>query len=275
MPKRPNVLFVLSDQHYAKVMGCKGHAIARTPNMDRLAGQGVRFDNCISQNPICTPSRVCYLSGQYPHNTGYYGNEGPNPGGLPNMLGHFRRHGYVTAAVGKIHCPEYWVEDQSDFYREVYGDCSVGGAPEYEAHLRDKGLTEVRDDDMLRDLGVKGMQSHEGRQSNMPYEHTVEGWSVREAIGFMEQATGQGRPFFAHVSLPRPHQCYTPSEPFWSWYSDADIEMPPNVEYDMSLKAPHLRKRHEDERRGEWTAFEPRTWEAVSRGAQTRPLMGA
>jgi arylsulfatase A-like enzyme len=72
--KRPNVVFVLSDQHNAKCLGHKGHPNARTPNLDKLASEGVRFDNAITQNPICTPSRMCFISGQYAHNHGYLGN---------------------------------------------------------------------------------------------------------------------------------------------------------------------------------------------------------
>jgi arylsulfatase A-like enzyme len=88
---QPNVLFVLSDQHNAKVLGHQGHPDVRTPHLDRMAAEGVRFENAISQNPICTPSRMCFLSGQYCHNHGYYGLSGPNPGGLPSVVGHFRR----------------------------------------------------------------------------------------------------------------------------------------------------------------------------------------
>jgi len=71
-----------------------------------MAAEGVRFDNAITQNPICTPSRVSWLSG-------------PNPNGLPNLLGHFCSAGYASGAIGKIHCPEYWVEDSADYFREV------------------------------------------------------------------------------------------------------------------------------------------------------------
>lgn len=109
--KRPNVLFILSDQHNAKCLGHKGHPDVKTPCLDKLAAEGVRFDNAITQNAICTPSRICFISGQYAHNHGYYGLSGPNPDGLPTLFGHFRRHGYRTGAIGKIHCPEYWVED--------------------------------------------------------------------------------------------------------------------------------------------------------------------
>ncbi len=261
MAKQPNVLFIISDQHNAKVLGHKGHPNVKTPNLDRLAAEGVRFDNAITQNPICTPSRVSYLSGQYPHNHGYYGLSGPRPRGLPTILGHFRRFGYLTAAIGKIHCPEYWVEDDADFFREVC-DCSIGGCPEYTEHLRKKGLLELRDDLALPEFGPRGRQTVDARPSNIPYEDSPEGWAVRQAMFFMEQAVEQDRPFFVHVSLPKPHQVYSPAAEFWQMYEEDELVLPPNAEYDMSLKAPHLRAAAERWRRGDWTLFEPRTFEA-------------
>ena len=78
MGSRPNVLFILSDQHNAKVLGHRGHPDVVTPNLDRLAAEGIRVTNTVTQNPICTPSRVSWLSGQYCHNHGYYGLGGPN-----------------------------------------------------------------------------------------------------------------------------------------------------------------------------------------------------
>ena len=121
MSTRPNILLLFSDQHHAKVLGHKGHPNVLTPHIDQLANEGVRFDNAITQNPICTPSRTCWLSGQYCHNHGYYGLSGPNPGGLPTLFGHLGKYGYRTGAVGKIHCPEYWVEDDVDFFVETTG----------------------------------------------------------------------------------------------------------------------------------------------------------
>lgn len=260
MIEKPNVLFILSDQHNAKVLGHKGHPNVKTPNLDRLAGEGVRFDNAITQNPICTPSRVCWLSGQYCHNHGYYGLGGPRPAGLPTILGHFRCHGYRTAAIGKIHCPENWVEGDTDCFHEVCG-CSVGGrSAEYQAYLDERGVQE--DHGSLYELGDEGRQSVDGRVSFMTYEDSMEAWSARKAMAFMAECRDSGAPFFAHVSLPKPHQCYTPSEPFWSMYDAEQLVLPPNAEYEMKHKAPHLVSAAERWRTGDWTVFEPKTFEA-------------
>ncbi|MFC1462084.1 sulfatase [Verrucomicrobiota bacterium] len=262
MKTKPNILFILSDQHNAKCLGHKGHPDVKTPNLDRLAAEGVRFDNAITQNPICTPSRVSWLSGQYCHNHGYYGLSGPNPNGLPSIFSHFKCYGgYRTGAMGKIHCPEYWVEDGCDCFHETCG-CSVGGrSPEYQAYLDEKGVKE--DHTSLYELGIdKGRQKVDGRASFTPYEDSMEAWAGRKAAEFMTACRDEGAPFLVHVSLPKPHQCYTPSEPFWSMYDEEHLTLPPNAEYDMKHKAPHLKRAAENWWKGDWTVFEPKTFEA-------------
>lgn len=262
MNKKPNVLFILSDQHNAKVLGHKGHPDVKTPSLDRMAVEGVRFENAITQNPICTPSRVSWLSGQYCHNHGYYGLSGPHPGGLPTILGHFRRSGYRTAAIGKIHCPEYWVEDDSDVFHETVTDGSIGGrSKEYAAYLKQKGLTNLEDTEALQEFGDLGVQSIDGRPSKVAYEDGQDGWSVKKTISFMEECVKADVPFFAHVSFPRPHQCYTPAKEFWDLYDESRLTLPPNADYDMKDKAPHFRATAEQGRKRKWL-FEPKTFEA-------------
>ena len=262
MKKRPNVLFILSDQHNAKVLGHKGHPDVKTPNLDRLAAEGVRLDNAITQNPICTPSRMCWHSGQYCHNHGYYALSGPNPNGLPTVFGHFRRHGYRTGALGKIHCPEYWIEDDCDVFHETC-ECSIGGrSTKYASYLEERGLSHLEDHGAMQELGSRGRQTVEGRPSKVSYEDGQEGWVAREAIELMRQCSDNDDPFFLHVSLPKPHQCYTPAQQFWDLYDESKLTLPPNADYDMAHKAPHLRRAAERWRKGDWTLFEPRTFEA-------------
>lgn len=121
MSGKPNVLILYSDQHSANALGCYGNAEVRTPNLDALAAKGVRMENAYTQNPICTPSRMCLLSGQYVHNFGYYGLMGEKPASLPNLFDHFRANGYATGVAGKIHTPAGWVSDSCDYVADGYG----------------------------------------------------------------------------------------------------------------------------------------------------------
>lgn len=262
MIKRPNVLFILSDQHNAKVLGHKNHPDAKTPNMDRMAAEGVRFDNAIAQNPICTPSRVSWLSGQYCHNHGYYGLSGPKPNGLPTVLGHFRRFGYRTGAIGKIHCPEYWVEDDSDLFHDTCGTSVGGRSRRYAQYLGDRELTKLEDHGAMQEFGARGSQTVEGRPSKVSYEDSQEGWSARESMSFMSECIKDGKSFFLHVSLPKPHQCYTPAQQFWDLYDESKLTLPPNADYDMAGKAPNMRRTSGHFRTGKWHLFEPKTYEA-------------
>ncbi|MBI2437197.1 MAG: sulfatase-like hydrolase/transferase, partial [Lentisphaerae bacterium] len=261
--KQPNILFILSDQHNAKVLGCQGHPDVKTPNLDRMAQEGVRFENAITQNPICTPSRVSYLSGQYCHNHGYYGLSGPWPRGLPTILGYFRRHGYTTAAMGKIHCPAYWVEDDCDVFHEVCEGGSIGGGSSAFAEFcRQIGHSDWQEHLGLPEFGERGRQSMEGRPGPRAFEHTMEGWLSRTAIEFMRQAAREQRPFCCHVSLPRPHQTTSPAGEFWNLYDETKLHLPPNADYPLTHQAPHLRATSANLRKGNWTLFEPRTFEA-------------
>jgi len=274
MGQKPNVLFILSDQHNAKVLGHKGHPNVRTPDLDRMAAEGVRFDNAVTQNPICTPSRVSFLSGQYCHNHGYYGLSGPRPAGLPSVLGHFRRAGYRTSAIGKIHCPEYWIEDDSDNFHETC-DCSIGGrSPAYAQFLRERGKDQLEDHIGLTEFGPRGIQSMEGRPSPLAFEEAQEGWTAGRTIEFMQRCADEGTPFFAHASLPRPHQCTSPSPPFWEMYEGIGLVLPPNADYEMVRKAPHFTQTAQYWRKGGWTMFEPKTFEA-GRLRKLRGYLGA
>ncbi len=256
-----NVLFILSDQHNAKCLGHKGHPDVKTPNLDKLAAEGVRFENAITQNPICTPSRMCYISGQYAHNHGYYALSGANPGGLPTVFGHFRRHGYRTGAIGKIHCPEYWVEDDCDWFHETSG-CSIGGrSAAYRQFLEERGKEELEDHEGFRELGKRGRQCCDARPSMVTLEESQEGWIAAQSIGWMQQCHAEGKPFFLHASLPKPHQTYAPAKEFWDLYDPEKLTLPPNADYEMKHKAPHLKGAAEHWRKGEWTRFEPHGFE--------------
>src|SRR5512147_428167 len=71
---RPNVVFILMDDLRWDELGCTGHPFARTPNIDRIAREGAQFTNAFVTTPLCSPSRACYLTGQYAHTHGILDN---------------------------------------------------------------------------------------------------------------------------------------------------------------------------------------------------------
>jgi len=250
-----NVLQLISDQHLADAMGCAGHPQAITPTMDALAARGVRFTKAYTQNPICTPSRVCILAGQYCHNTGYYGLSGPTPHRLPSFLSHFRGHGYHTAAIGKLHLPndpEDWLADELDCWIDCWDGNQKGGQGPYANYLDAKGLLHLEDERALREFpdGGRQKQNH-ARPSNLSFDDSVEGWTVARTL---EQIDAAGdKPWAMQCSFYRPHQCYTPDQRFWDMYAD-DLDLPESFGSDITHRAPHFQQQVRDAGLDEATA---------------------
>src|SRR6266540_104792 len=105
-PKREeirNVLFIMGDDHSAEVLGCYGNRIIRTPNLDRLASQGTRFDWAYVNCPMCTPSRQSLITGKLPHAAGVTLLQTPLAENQITIAEHLKQLGFATGAVGKMH----------------------------------------------------------------------------------------------------------------------------------------------------------------------------
>ena len=106
MPEQPNILFIMADDHASKAISCYGAGINQTPNLDRIAEEGMRLNHCYVTNSICTPSRASILCGTYNHVNGVLTLETPINNRLPNVAKHLRTGGYQTAIIGKWHLGE-------------------------------------------------------------------------------------------------------------------------------------------------------------------------
>ena len=102
-PSRPNVLWICADDHAAYVTGAYGNKIVRTPNLDRLAASGMRFDRAFCNAPVCTASRQSFLTGRYPRTIGVTLLSTPLPEAETTLAEMLTPAGYHTAAIGKMH----------------------------------------------------------------------------------------------------------------------------------------------------------------------------
>ena len=102
---RYNVLFIISDDLTSTALSCYGNQVCNTPNIDRIAEQGVRFTRAYCQGTYCGPSRASFMSGYYPHAIGVLGYKSPRPqiGDRATWSQHFMNHGYHSARVSKIY----------------------------------------------------------------------------------------------------------------------------------------------------------------------------
>ncbi len=119
--RRPNILFIMSDDHAAPAIGAYGSRLAGlepTPVIDTLAEEGVLFENCFVTNSICTPSRACIMTGQYNHVNGVYDLAGRLPPEQQYLAIEMRKAGYQTAMIGKWHLKD---EPNFDYYKVLPG----------------------------------------------------------------------------------------------------------------------------------------------------------
>lgn len=215
---KPNVLVLYCDQLNARMTGFGGHPTVKTPNLDSLAKSGTVFQSAYCNNPICTPSRMSLLSGTYPSTHGYYGLYGAPPESLTSMFKHFSSQGYRTGALGKLHTPRYWVEKDADYVYDEFLD--------FPKYLEGAGLYEQNDNRFYDGVVT-------GKPSKLPYEHSCEAVLSKLALRFINQDQERNEkvksvePWFAWISYARPHQPYTPSEPFASMYPPESLDLPP------------------------------------------------
>ncbi|NOZ21511.1 MAG: sulfatase-like hydrolase/transferase [Planctomycetes bacterium] len=231
MTQRPNILFLMSDQHNASCMGAAGHPNVRTPSLDKVAQEGVLFTSAFANNPICSPSRICFMTGQYCHTHRILGNNNfENDDTNPHTLGaQLRRYGYQTALIGKAHMIKKWDEEAFEHIRY----CDLADTERvnplsnhYYKYLVDHGLADQYEDGTL----PKEHPYHKQRYATaqLPYEHSLEHWTGEETIQFLEQRDAR-RPFFIHMSFERPHPNWMPAAEHVNLYNPEELVLPDNA----------------------------------------------
>jgi arylsulfatase A-like enzyme len=125
--QRPNILYIMSDDHAAHALSCYGSKINQTPNLDRLAKEGMRFNNFFCTNSLCGPCRATVLTGKYSHKNGFIDNASRFDGSQQTVAQLLQKAGYQTAMVGKWHLVsdptgfDYWhiLQGQGPYYNPV------------------------------------------------------------------------------------------------------------------------------------------------------------
>lgn len=202
---RPNIIFIMSDDHAARAISAYDSSLITTPNIDRLADNGIRFDRCYCTNAICAPSRAVILTGKYSHINGVLDNSRPFDGEqqtLPKLL---QQAGYQTGIVGKWHLKseptgfDHWyvLPGQGQYYR-----------PDFK--------------------GPEGMESREGYVTDIITD---------DGIAFIEERD-LDKPFFLMLHHKAPHRNWQPLIENLGMFKDRTFTVPANLEETYSGKSP-------------------------------------
>jgi len=206
--QRPNIIFIMSDDHASHAMSCYGSRINQTPNLDRIAHGGMRFDNCFCTNSICTPSRATILAGTYNHINDVTTLASKMDNRLQTFPKLLRESGYQTAIVGKWHLgqgPEHQPTG-FDFWRVLPG----------------QGL--YHNPEMIDENGKKVF---EGYVTDIITDMSLDWLKNRD----------KERPFCLLCHHKAPHRHWEPDDKHANMYEDIDIPEPETFNDDYSNRA--------------------------------------
>ncbi len=258
MSEKMNVLFIITDQQRYDHMGCSGNKMLRTPNLDRLSGEGIHFTNAFCTNPMCMPNRATLLTGLYPNVHGVRSNGINLSEDVATITQTLVKNGWHTAAFGKLH-HQFNVAPFKTYYKstELFQDWVFGkdegrpvrenfpipyyGYQEVETILGHGACLCGHYMDWLEERSPKHAEAMVERwkdidnffsvfcEHQLPVNLYSSAYVVDRTTAFLERhAKGDygEKPFYIHCSFPDPHQSVWPPGKYRDMYNPDDIKLP-------------------------------------------------
>jgi len=207
--EKPNIIFILSDDHAAQAISAYNSSVNRTPHIDRLAAEGIRFDNCFVTNSLCAPSRAVILTGKYSHLNGVTDNRTEFDGSQQTLPKLMQQAGYRTAIIGKWHLK------------------SQPAGFDYSHILPGQGS--YIDPEMIEN----------GRR------HKLRGYVTDiitdESLRWLKQNAQTGQPFFLMLQHKAPHADWVSDEKHKALYESSEIPFPSTFNDDFRTRSSQIR----------------------------------
>ena len=204
-PARPNIVFIFTDDHAAHAISAYGSKINETPNIDRIANEGMRFDHCLVTNAICGPSRAVILTGKYSHKNGFYRNGNRFDGSQMNFAKLLQRNGYTTAMIGKWHLSS----DPTGF---DHWEVLRGQGPYYNPPMKTPD----------------GVNKHEGYTTEIITDL---------ALDWLRGGRDESKPFVLMLQHKAPHRNWQPGPDYLTMYDGEEIPEPATLFDDYEGRA--------------------------------------
>lgn len=207
---KPNILFVFTDDHAAHAISAYGSKINTTPNIDRIANEGMKFERCYVTNSICGPSRATILTGKYNHRNGFVRNGNVFNGEQQTFPKLLKKVGYQTAVIGKWHLRS--TPTGFDHY-----DVLIGQGPYYNPPMKSRG-----------DDGNPVTTKHTGYTTDIITDKTLD---------WLKSTRDKSKPFMLMMQHKAPHRNWQPGPDHLTMYDDVEIPEPDSLRDDYSGKA--------------------------------------
>ncbi|MBT5874916.1 MAG: sulfatase-like hydrolase/transferase [Candidatus Latescibacteria bacterium] len=244
---RPNILWICSDQQRWDTLGCYGNTWVNTPNIDRLALGGTRFDHCYAQSPVCTPSRASFLTGRYPRTTRCRQNGQDIPDSEMLVTRLLADAGYTCGLAGKLHLSacnptvtptmERRISDGYSEFHWSHDSEPIWPTNEYHTWLQAKGASrELRPHPECEYISL----------GPEPQDHQTT-WCAEKTIDFVEAQESSPDPWLFSVNIYDPHHGFDAPESYLERYMDRldDIPLPNFILGELDNKPPLQGHDHE------------------------------
>ena len=228
-----NFLLVLVDQLAARSLPAYGNPVVKTPNLDRLAEEGVVFESAYCNSPLCAPSRASFITGRLPSRTGVYDNGAELSASVPTVAHHLRAKGYGTSLAGKMHFigPDQLHGFEERLTPDIY-PAGMHWIPDWDAPLSEHKPW-YHDMSSVFEAGIS--------EASLQMEYDEEGTS-KSIRAISDLGAGDRRPFLLVVSFSHPHDPWEMPAAYWDIYKDASIDAPAVAAIADDALDPHSRR---------------------------------
>lgn len=211
MTTKPNILILFSDQHARRFSGCYGHPVVRTPNLDRLASSGLRFEGAVCNSPLCGPSRMALMTGQRVSTIEIWDNN-LTLGSDVRTLGHrLNDAGYETALCGRMHFNG--ADKLHGFHQQLAND------PEANASIPNWAAGgEVPEHSLTAEVMAKRPKVGDG--------YPDDDVAADRAVTFLREHADSEKPWAMVVGFKHPHGPWNAEQRYWDLYDEREIDMP-------------------------------------------------
>ena len=233
--ERSNILVIMTDQQKATSSHLYGNSFCETPALERLAQEGVLYQNAFTPHPLCMPARVSMWTGQWPHSHGGRRNETPMPAGVQHAFRIWKEAGLHTGLIGKNHC----FTNQEDLALfDTWCEIAHGGLP---ADRTTKGMAWFRPEAAIdaahavrRKMPVVNPK-FSSAVTDFPLDDYSTGLVTGQTVRFLEEH--QNDPFALWVSYPDPHEPFECPRQYFDLMRDV-VQLPPQREGEFDASAP-------------------------------------